>query len=69
MSIGRLTHELTRRLISYFVQDALVNTTSRLADVHPETAEDIRTAGQALAGHSAQAAEDAGRLAQLFVGL
>ena len=58
LNMGRLTHELTRRLISYFVQDALVNTTSRLADVNPETAEDIRTAGQALAGHSGQAAED-----------
>ena len=58
LNMGRLTHELTRRLISYFVQDALVNTTSRLADVNPETAEDIRTAGQALAGHSGQAAEE-----------
>ena len=58
LSMGRLTHELTRRLISYFVQDALVNTTSLLADVNPETAEDIRTAGQALAGHSGQAAEE-----------
>ncbi len=58
LSMGRLTHELTRRLISYFVQDALVNTTSRLAAVNPETAEDIRAAGQALAGHSGQAAEE-----------
>ena len=58
LNMGRLTHELTRRLISYFVEDALVNTTSRLADVKPETAEDIRTAGQALAGHSGQAAEE-----------
>ena len=58
LSMGRLTHELTRRLISYFVQDALVNTKAQLADVKPETAEDIRTAGQALAGHSGQAAEE-----------
>ena len=58
LKMGRLTHELTRRLISYFVQDALVNTTARLADVQPETLQDIRTAGQALATHSKQAADE-----------
>ena len=58
LEMGRLTHELTRRLISYFVQDVLVNTSARLADIKPETAEDIRTAGQALASHSHQAAEE-----------
>ena len=58
LAIGRLTHELTRRLISYFVQDVLVFTTARLTEYKPETTQDIRTAGEALAGHSAQAAEE-----------
>ena len=56
--MGRLTHELTRRLISYFVQDAPVQTDAVLAKVKPETADDIRRAGQPVACHSAKAAEE-----------
>ncbi len=58
LEMGRLTHELTRRLISYFVQDVLVSTSAQLAEHKPETAEDIRRAGQALACHSKVAANE-----------
>ena len=58
LTMGRLTHELTRRLISYFVQDVLVTTSSLLEKLKPETVDDVRSAGAASAGHSEQAAEE-----------
>ena len=45
LAMGRLTHELTRRLISYFVQDVLVTTSSLLEKLKPETVDDVRSAG------------------------
>lgn len=58
LAMGRLTHELTRRLISYFVQDVLVTTSSLLKKLKPETVDDIRTAGVASACHSKKVAEE-----------
>ena len=58
LAIGRLTHELTRRLISYFVQDVLVTTSSLLKKLRPVTVDDIRIAGAASACHSKKAAEE-----------
>jgi len=56
--MGRLTHELNRRLISYFVQDVLVTTSSLLKKLKPETVDDIRTAGFASACHSKKVAQE-----------
>ena len=58
LAMGRLTHELTRRLIDYFVQDVLVKTSAVLEKLKPETVDDIRSAGSATARHSHQAAEE-----------
>ena len=62
LAMGRLTHELTRRLISYFVQDVLVTTNDILEKLKPETADDVRAAGAASAAHSQQAAGELGVL-------
>ena len=58
LSMWRLTHELTRRLISYFVKDVLLTTTTLLEKLKPETLEDVRTAGAASASHSKQVAKE-----------
>lgn len=58
LPIGRLTHELTRRLISHFVQDLLHCSQACIADAAPQSAEDIRHAGQPLIMHSPEAAAD-----------
>ena len=48
----RLANELTRRLISIFVNDLLTNSSSLLDSVSPKSPEDIRAAGYALISHS-----------------
>ena len=58
LSMGRLTHELTRRLISHFVQDLYHQSQKLLAEANPQSVEDIRRAGQPLILHSPSGAAD-----------
>ena len=58
LPMGRLTHELTRRLISHFVQDLLTYSHQLLGDFAPKTADDIRHASHPMIGHSTEAAAD-----------
>ena len=53
----RLVHELSRRLISHFVQDILNESVSVLTALNPQSVDDIRSAGQAVICHSAAAAD------------
>ncbi|WP_428481963.1 deoxyguanosinetriphosphate triphosphohydrolase [Pyruvatibacter mobilis] len=48
----RLRHEAIRRLISHMVEDVLAETSRRLAEVRPETADDVRRAGRTMASFS-----------------
>ncbi len=58
LAIGRLTHELTRRLISHFVQD-LLTTSQALLNTHQlGSSDDVRQAGQALITHSGTAGSE-----------
>ncbi len=52
LHMGRLTHELTRRLIAYFVKDMLHSTQSRLDELKPQTIDDIRNASDFMACHT-----------------
>ena len=54
---NRLVHELSRRLISYFVQDILNETVLALAALNPQSVDDIRSAGKPVICHSAAAAD------------
>ena len=58
LSMGRLTHELTRRLISHFVQDLYQQSQKLLAEANPQSVEDIRYACQPLILHSPSGAAD-----------
>ena len=58
LPMGRLTHELTRALISHFVQDLLHCSQARIADAAPQSVEDVRRAGQPLILHSPEAAAE-----------
>ena len=58
LSMGRLTHELTRRLISHFVQDLYHQSRKLLAEANPQSVKDIRQAGQPLILHSPPGAAD-----------
>ena len=58
LPMGRLTHELTRRLISHFVQDLYHHSRKLLAEANPQSVEDIRRAGQPLILHSSSGAAD-----------
>ena len=53
----RLVHELSRRLISHFVQDILNESVSVLTALNPQSVDDIRSAGRAVICHSATAAD------------
>ena len=53
----RLVHELSRRLISHFVQDILNESVSVLTALNPQSVDDIRSAGRAVICHSAAAAD------------
>ncbi len=55
LSVGRLTHELTRRLISYFVRDLLHHSTQLLQQHAPKSPADICHAGKPLIAHSEKA--------------
>ncbi len=55
---ARLAPELVRDQIGRMVRDVLDETRRRIAEAGIETADEVRAAGQALAGFSAQAAED-----------
>ena len=50
----RLIHEANRRLIDRMVADLVAETQLRLAEVRPRTVQDVREAGRALAGFSAE---------------
>ena len=52
----RVIHELVRRLITRFVEDAFVETARRLAALQPRTIDDIRAAGGSVAGFSPEMA-------------
>ncbi len=49
----RVIHELVRRLITRFVEDAFVESKARLAALDPQGIDDIRAAGRAMAAFSA----------------
>ena len=50
--MGRLAHELTRRLISYFVEDMLAQSRQRIQQYNPATADDVRQLDFALIAFS-----------------
>ena len=52
LSSGRLANELTRRLISIFVNDLLVHSSNLLNDASPKSSDDVRAADYALISHS-----------------
>jgi dGTPase len=53
----RLVHELVRRLITAMIEDVIAETASRLRSLAPRSADDVRHAGQAVAGFSPAMAE------------
>lgn len=52
LEMSRLTHELTRRLIKHFVEDALSHSQALLKGANPQSVNDIRQAKMPLIGHS-----------------
>lgn len=52
LEMGLLTHELTRRLIKHFVEDALTHSQALLKGANPQSVDDIRQAKMPLIGHS-----------------
>jgi dGTPase len=58
IDLGRITHELVRRLISVFVEDLLTVSSRNLAEAELSTADDIRAAGRPLIVFSAPMAAD-----------
>lgn len=53
----RVIHELVRRVITRFVEDALAESQRRIARVKPQCADDVRRAGEPLVGFSREIAE------------
>jgi dGTPase len=53
LDAGRLVHGLIRRLIGLLIGDVLAETGRRLAALDPQSADDVRHAGAAVAGFSA----------------
>jgi len=53
----RLVHELVRRLITAMIEDVIAETASRLRSLAPRSADDVRHAGQPVAGFSPAMAE------------
>ncbi len=45
---GRVIHELVRRVITHFVEDAITTSAARLRDLAPGSAGDVRGAGRAM---------------------
>ena len=58
LPLSRLTHELVRRLISYFVQDLLGQSSQNISQLSATSADDIRQAGQAVIAFSPAMASD-----------
>ncbi len=54
---GRVIHELVRRVITAFVEDAIGESQRRIARVAPASADDVRGAGETLVGLSPPMAE------------
>jgi dGTPase len=53
----RLVHELVRRLITAMIEDVIAETAGRLRKLAPRSADDVRHAGQPVAGFSPAMAE------------
>ena len=53
----RLVHELVRRLITVMIEDVIAETADRLRKLAPRSADDVRHAGQPVAGFSPVMAE------------
>jgi dGTPase len=53
----RLVHELVRRLITVMIEDVIAETASRLRKLAPHSADDVRRAGQPVAGFSSVMAQ------------
>ena len=63
----RQTHEVQRRLITLGIEDVIAESTRRIAEVNPQTADDVRAAGRTLIGFSAGVADaEQGLKAYLF---
>ncbi|MGC6530404.1 MAG: deoxyguanosinetriphosphate triphosphohydrolase [Candidatus Puniceispirillaceae bacterium] len=58
LAINRLSHELTRRLISHFVEDLLAKSQDLLRHHAPQSADDVRTLSAPVICFSAQADGD-----------
>ena len=58
LDMGRLAHELTRRLISYFVEDMLAQSRARIQQYNPETADDVRQLDFALIAFSEEVLDE-----------
>ncbi|HLJ71202.1 MAG TPA: deoxyguanosinetriphosphate triphosphohydrolase [Roseiarcus sp.] len=56
---SRVTHELTRRLITRFIEDAIAESRARIRDAHILSLEDVRAAAKPLVGFSPLLAEAA----------
>ncbi|MBM3653726.1 MAG: deoxyguanosinetriphosphate triphosphohydrolase, partial [Alphaproteobacteria bacterium] len=54
---GRVIHELVRRVITAFVEDAIGESQHRIARLAPASADDVRGAGETLVGLSPPMAE------------
>ena len=58
LEMGRLAHELTRRLISYFVEDMLAQSRAHIEAHNPQSADDVRNLKKALIAFSDKALEE-----------
>ena len=52
MQLPRLTHELTRRVINLAMSDVIEYTQQQIAELNPQSADDIRQCGKAMVGFS-----------------
>lgn len=57
LDAARRAHELIRRLITRMIEDVVAQSLRRVVELEPESAEDVREAGQPLVGFSATMAE------------
>ncbi len=63
---ARIVHELSRRVITRFIEDAISESRRRIAEARADSPEAVATAGRALVGHSA-AIEAADRDVKTFL--
>ncbi len=66
LEMGRLTYEMRRHLISYFVRDLLQMTSQRLTELAPTSCDDIRNHSAFTACHSQKASEEIAALRQFL---